>query len=126
MRILVIDDEPNELKLADHVLSADGHIVSRLNRAESAMLSIERDQPELILLDMSLPGMDGLALVRLLRSNPSTADLVIVAVTGYPEKYSRVLALQSGCDAYLSKPLSPRTLSQDLAQVVVGSRENKR
>ena len=117
MKILIIEDHPAQLKLAHHVLSAAGHSVHDAEAAEHAFASIAEDRPEIILLDMSLPGMDGLALVRKLRADPATRDIHIVAVTSYPEKYSRNEALAAGCDAYLLKPLSTRELPAQLAAV---------
>ena len=118
MKILVIEDQPSELKLADHVLSAAGHFVNGLGDTAEALAAIQRDRPDLILLDMSLPGMDGLEMVRILKADPETSEILIVAVTSHPEKYPKHLALEVGCDAYLSKPLSTRTLPDDLSQVV--------
>ncbi len=118
MNILIIEDHPSELKLANHVLESDGHVVAGLETADQAFEAILRDRPELILLDMSLPGMDSLALVKLIREDPVTRDIVVVAVTSHPEVYPRSLAIRSGCDAYILKPISTRTLSQDLVDVV--------
>lgn len=117
MKILVIEDQPAELKLARHVLKAAGHDVNAIYAAEHACASIKADRPEIILLDMVLPGMDGMALVRRLKADPVTHDIPIVAVTSYPEKYTRNDALEAGCDAYLVKPISTRTLSGQLSEV---------
>ena len=118
MNILIIEDQPTELKLANHVLSIEGHVVAGLEAADQAYEAILRDRPELILLDMSLPGLDSLALVKLIREDPRTIDIVVVAVTSCPEAYPRALALNSECDAYILKPLSTRTLSRELDDVV--------
>ncbi len=71
----------------------------------------------LILLDLDLPGMDGLALVRQLKADPDTRDIRVVAVTFYPEQYPKAAALAAGCDAYLPKPINTRELSDQLAAV---------
>lgn len=118
MKILVIEDQPIQLKLAHHVLSAAGHAVSTVEAAEDAFASIKADRPQIILLDMVLPGMDGLTLVRMLKADPETRDIHVVAVTSYPEKFSRAEILAAGCDAYLVKPISTRTLPQELIDVV--------
>jgi CheY-like chemotaxis protein len=114
MKILVIEDQPTQLKLAHHVLSADGHNVSDAGAADQAFAAIKIDRPQIILLDLVLPGMDGLALARKLRTDPETHDIPIVAVTSYPEKYSRAAALAAGCDAYFVKPINTRELSGQL------------
>lgn len=118
MKILVIEDQPLQSKLAHHVLKAAGHTVNSIEAAEQAFASIKGDRPQIILLDMALPGMDGITLVRRLKADPETRDIHIVAVTSYPERFSRSEALEAGCDAYLLKPISTRTLPQELSDVV--------
>ena len=120
MNILVIEDHPTQLKLAHHVLSAAGHNVSEAEAAEQAFASISQDRPQIILLDLILPGMDGLTLVRMLKADPATRDIHVVAVTSYPERFSKAAALAAGCDAYLLKPLNTRTLPAELSAVVAG------
>jgi CheY-like chemotaxis protein len=114
MRILVIEDHPSELKLAHHVLSAAGHDVSDAEAAQGALAAIKRERPQLILLDMSLPDMDGLTLARNLKADPETTDIPIVGVTSFPERYSHAEALSAGCEAYFVKPISTRKLSDQL------------
>jgi CheY-like chemotaxis protein len=85
MKILIIEDHPAQLKLAHHVLSAAGHDVSGAEAPEVALATIKRDRPQLILLDLLLPDVDGLTLVRSLKADPETRDIHVVAVTSYPE-----------------------------------------
>ncbi len=118
MKILVVEDHAIELKLARHVLNAAGHSVVGTQAAEHAFASITKERPEIILLDMSLPGMDGLTLVRKLKADPFTRDIHIVAVTSIPETFTKEEALEAGCDAYLVKPLSTRALPKTLTDVV--------
>jgi len=122
MKILIIEDHPAELKLAHHVLSAAGHSVNKAEAAELAFASIKNDRPEVILLDLCLPGMNGLTLVHRLKADAETRDIHIVAVTSFPEAFPKNAALQAGCDAYLVKPLSTRTLPDVLTGVVIGGR----
>jgi two-component system cell cycle response regulator DivK len=118
MKILVVEDQPAELKLALHVLSAAGFHVDHAEAADQALAAIKEDRPTIILLDLSLPVMDGLTLARKLKADPATRDILIVAVTSYPEKFSMADALEAGCDAYLPKPVSTRTLPATLTAVV--------
>jgi CheY-like chemotaxis protein len=118
MKILVVEDQAIELKLAVHVLSAAGHEVAPADAADQALAAIKADHPNVILMDLALPGTDGLTLVRKLKADPATRDIHIVAVTSYPEKFSRAEALAAGCDAYLGKPLSTRDLPEMLVEVV--------
>ena len=117
MNILVIEDNPSHLKLAHLVLSAAGHIVNDAEAALQAFAAIKEDKPQVILLDMELPGMDGLSLVRKLKDDPETRDIHIVAVTSYPERWSKTAALEAGCDAYLLKPINTRTLPELMENV---------
>lgn len=116
MNILVIEDNPSHLKLAHHVLSAAGHDVSALDAAKEAAAMIRADRPEVILLDMELPGMDGLALIRQLKSDPETAGIQIVAVTAYTDRFPKSVVMEAGCAGYIAKPINTRTLSGQLQQ----------
>jgi len=121
MKILVVEDQSVEMKLAIHVLSAAGHDVEGADAAEQVMATIKEDRPHIILLDLSLPGMDGLTLARRLKADPETREIQIVAVTSWPEKFPMADALAAGCDAYLRKPLSTRTLSRVLTEVMASA-----
>jgi CheY-like chemotaxis protein len=118
MKILVVEDEATEMKLAVHVLSAAGFQVDQAAAAEEALAAIKKDPPTIILLDMSLPGVDGLTLARKLKADPATRGILIVAVTSHPERFRMEDALAAGCDAYLPKPVSTRTLPETLRTVV--------
>jgi two-component system cell cycle response regulator len=120
MKILVIEDHAADLKLADLVLNTAGHDVNTAEAAEPAFAAIQEDRPQLIFLDLDLPGMDGLALIRQLKADPDTRDIHVVAVTCYPEEYPKAVALAAGCDAYLLKPINTRELSDQLTAVAEG------
>lgn len=119
MKILVIEDHPAQLKLAHHVLSAAGHDVNDAEAAEAALLAIKTDRPQLILLDLLLPDIDGLTLVRRLKADPETHDIHVVAVTSYPEAYPKAAVLAAGCDAYIVKPINTRELPRQLDAIAV-------
>ena len=118
MKIFVVEDQPIERKLVVTVLSAAGHDVGRAAAAEEALTAIKESQPDVILLDLSLPGEDGISLARKLKADPLTRAIPIVAVTSYPEDFAYAEAISAGCDAYLPKPLSTRTLPVMLAELV--------
>ena len=124
MKILVIEDHPAQRKLAHHVLSVAGHDVNDADAAEAALNVIKSDRPQLILLDLLLPGIDGLTLVRKLKADPETRDIHVVAITSYPEAYPKAYALAAGCDAYLVKPINTRELSGQLTTVAEGASAN--
>src|SRR5438045_3937509 len=116
--ILVVDDNSTNRKLVSDVLGFDGYRILEAGDAEVAQEIVRKTPPDLILMDIALPGMDGLTLTWLLKASDATRDIHIVAVTSYPEKFSREEALEAGCDAYLGKPLSTRTLPATLIDVV--------
>ena len=124
MKILVVDDNPLHLKLARVVLDAAGHDVNGASAAEQVVDAINVERPDLILLDLDLPGVDGLSLARQLKGNADTASIHVVAVTAYPEKYPRSVALRAGCEGFIVKPINTRELPQQLSQVVAGESQD--
>jgi two-component system cell cycle response regulator DivK len=112
--ILIVDDNPVNLKLARVLLAGVGHDVRTAGDAEEALEVLKTFRPKLILMDIQLPGMDGLALTRRLKSNAATRDIVIVALTAYAMKGDDEKALASGCTAYITKPLDTRTFAADV------------
>jgi CheY-like chemotaxis protein len=118
VKILVVEDQPVELKLALDVLAAAGHQVERASTADQALAAIEAEHPDVVLLDLLLPGMDGLTLARKLRADKATRDISIVIITSYPERFPSADALAADCDLYMQKPLNTRTLPAMLSDVV--------
>jgi CheY-like chemotaxis protein len=118
MDILIIDDNPSHLKLAHLVLSAAGYDVNDAEAAGQALDLIRMEKPQIILLDLELPGMDGLALVKQLKADPETRDIQIIAVTSFPERFPRSEMMTAGCAAYINKPINTRTLPQEMEQLL--------
>jgi CheY-like chemotaxis protein len=108
--ILIVDDNPTNLKLAQRLLTLEGCVVRTATDAEEALAILERFRPRLILMDLQLPGLDGLALTRRLKADPATRDITIVALTAYAMKGDEEKALVAGCDGYIAKPINTRTL----------------
>jgi CheY-like chemotaxis protein len=121
MNILVVEDEPTSLKLAHLVLAAEGYQVTEAEAVGKAIEQILEAEPEAILLDLELPGTDGLTLTRWLKGDSQTRHIVIIALTAYPELFTREIALEAGCDAYIIKPINTRKLPQQVAQALVKS-----
>jgi len=115
-KILIVDDNPTNLKLVRVLLSAEGYEVRTAMDAEEALAVIREFQPRLILMDIQLPGMDGLTLTRKLKADPETRDTIVVAVTAYAMKGDEARALAAGCDGYIAKPIDTRTLPKTLAR----------
>src|SRR5579859_100867 len=104
-RILIIEDNPANMKLASLLLLNAGHTVLRAVDAEAGLILARAEQPDLILMDIQLPGMDGLAATALLKQDPATASIPVVALTAMAMKEDREKSQVAGCDAYIAKPL---------------------
>ena len=104
-RILVIEDNPANMKLASLLLSNVGHSVLSAVDAESGLVIARTDQPDLILMDIQLPGMDGLTATALLKKDPVTIAIPVIALTAMAMKDDQEKTRVAGCDAYIAKPL---------------------
>jgi CheY-like chemotaxis protein len=113
--VLVVEDNPVNLELVEAVLNREGYEVISAVSAEEALKRLERLRPDLVLLDIQLPGLDGLGLTRLLKANPATVEIPIVALTAHARPEDRQAALEAGCVEYISKPIDTRTLPGQLA-----------
>jgi CheY-like chemotaxis protein len=100
------------------LLRSRGYDVRTAADAEEVMRALEGFSPRLILMDIQLPGIDGLELTRRLRSNPRTSSVAIVAVTAYAMKGDEQRALDAGCDGYITKPIDTRALPNLVARYV--------
>jgi CheY-like chemotaxis protein len=116
--ILVVDDHPQNLKLVRLVLAAEGHNVTTAASADEALRAIDAHAPALILMDLQMPGMDGLELTRRLRTDPAQSGTVIIALTAYAMRGDRERALAAGCDGYMAKPIDTGALASLVAQWV--------
>jgi CheY-like chemotaxis protein len=119
--ILVVDDNPTNLKLVSDVLRFDGYRIMQAGDAESAQEIIGTTPPDLILMDIALPGMDGLTLTRLLKASETTRHIIIVALTAFAMKGDDAKARDAGCDGYITKPIDTRTLPGVVAGYLGGS-----
>jgi CheY-like chemotaxis protein len=114
-RVLIVDDNKTNLKLASDVLGFDGYEILKASDAESAQEIIRQTPPDLILMDIALPGMDGLALTRLLKADELTRHIVVVALTAFAMKGDDARAREAGCDGYITKPIDTRSLPNAVA-----------
>ena len=115
-KILIIDDNPTNLKLVAYLMRAKGYDVSTAIDADAAIADIRARRPALILMDVQLPGIDGLELTRRLKADPATRDIIIVAVTAYAMKGDQDKAVAAGCDDYVTKPIDTRALPDTIAR----------
>jgi len=114
-RILIVDDNATNLKLVAYLMKANGYVVDTALEAEAALVAIARNHPDVILMDIQLPGIDGLELTRRLKADPATREIVIIAVTAYAMKGDQDKALAAGCDDYITKPIDTRALPETIA-----------
>jgi CheY-like chemotaxis protein len=114
--ILVVDDNRINLKLVSDLLSFEGYHVHKAADGEAAQQQIESHPPDLVLLDLDLPGIDGLTLTQRIKSNPQTAHIMVVAVTAFAMKGDRQRAEAAGCDGYITKPIDTRQLPIQVAE----------
>lgn len=104
-RILIIEDNEANTKLATLLLRQAGHAVLSASDAETGLTLARADHPDLVLMDLQLPGMDGLAATELLKKDPATADIPVIALTALAMKEDQARSVLAGCDAYIAKPL---------------------
>src|SRR4051794_29329775 len=116
--ILVVDDNPANLKLARVLLTVEGYDTRTANDAEQALKILETFRPRIILMDIQLPGMDGLELTRRLKADPRTSGIIIVALTAYAMKGDEERARSAGCDEYVAKPIDAATLPARIAALL--------
>lgn len=119
--ILIVEDNPANRKLLSFLLTTRGYDVRAAARADEALEMLETFAPCLILMDLQLPGMDGLELTRRLKSDPRTRNIIIVAVTAYAMKGDEQRVRAAGCDGYVTKPIDTRGLPQVIAAYLAAS-----
>ena len=115
-RILIVDDNATNLKLVAYLMKAHGYDVVTALDAEFAIDAIRSNRPDVILMDIQLPGIDGLELTRILKADPETRDIIVIAVTAYAMKGDQDKALAVGCDDYITKPIDTRALPETIAR----------
>jgi CheY-like chemotaxis protein len=122
LHILIVEDNPTNLLLIKAVLERSGCRLSIAGSAEEVIHSIANEPPDAILMDIQLPGLDGLSLTRQLKAAPATRHIPVVALTAHAMKDDRERAFSAGCDGYLTKPISVRTFSHELAVILQTAR----
>lgn len=121
-RILVVDDNPLNLKLMRDILVFQGYDVVEARTGEDGVALARSSDPDLVLMDLQLPGIDGYEALRRLRADLGILDLPVVAVTAFAMEEDRQRALAAGFDAYLAKPISIRALPSQLEAILAAGR----
>jgi len=117
-RVLVIDDNAVNRRLAQVLLHSRGYEVCEAASAPEAFATLREKPPHVILMDLRLPGMDGLTATRTLKADPATRDIPIVAVTSYAMKGDKETAREAGCCAYVTKPLDKAFFLETVARAL--------
>jgi two-component system cell cycle response regulator len=116
VRVLIIEDTPELLELLAIVLRADGHQVSVAANGMDGLALARRELPDLTLVDVEMPGMDGFEVLRQMRSDPQLAERPVVALTACAMSGDRERVLAAGFTGYISKPIRPREFGRQLAK----------
>ena len=120
--ILVVDDNPIDLKLVGELLEVYGFKTDCVSDAEQAQRTLARMTPHLIVVDIALPGMDGLSLTRLVKADPRLQHVPVVALTAFAMRGDEQRAAAAGCDGYLTKPIKMREFGDQIATILDISR----
>ena len=109
-KVLLVEDDPDIVELVSHYFVKEGWAVESSADGKVALIKIRSARPDLVILDLQLPGIDGLALCGRLRADPHSSDIPIVMLTARGEEVDRIVGLEMGADDYLTKPFSPKEL----------------
>ena len=121
--ILIVDDNVQNLKLARVILANEGFDVQTAADAEEALALLRTSRPHVILMDLQLPGMDGLQLTRQLKADHATRGIRVIALTAYAMKGDEEKAFAAGCDGYVSKPIDTERLPEIVRSHLPGRTE---
>jgi len=111
-RILVVEDDADNRRIVVKVLTVEGYEVLEATDGRSALATARKEHPDLIIMDLAMPGLDGWQAASQLKSDPKVADIPIIALTAFAMRGDEEKAREAGCDGYLSKPCRPQTIRE--------------
>ena len=114
-KVLVVEDNPMNLELAVDLLEMAGYVVTQAETAEAGIALAKAESPDLILMDIGLPGLDGLTATGILKQDSETKDIPIVAMTAHAMSGDEGKALAAGCEGYMAKPIDTRAFPRTVA-----------
>lgn len=117
-KILIVEDNPQNMKLAAFLLGSAGHTVLQANTAVAGIDLAKKQQPDLVLMDIQLPGMDGLTATHMLKDDPATCDIKVFALTAFAMKGDEEKMRAAGCDGYIAKPIRYREFLKTIASAL--------
>lgn len=121
--ILVVEDNPVNMKLAAMLLEHAGYRVLRADNATDGIAAARAERPALVLMDIQLPGMDGLEATRRLKADAATADIKVVALTAFAMRGDEERIRAAGCDGYIAKPIEYRKFLAEVTRLLAGGEE---
>jgi DNA-binding response OmpR family regulator len=124
-RVLIVEDEPDIAEVLRYNLEREGFAVEVVGRGDTALEALRREPADVLVLDLMLPGLDGLELTRLLKRDPALARLPILMLTAKSEEVDRIVGLELGADDYITKPFSPREVVLRIRAVLRRGREEE-
>ena len=108
--ILIVEDNPLNLELISDILEAHGYRLQAATSGSDALKMVDEEKPDMILMDIQLPGLDGLTITRMIKEKPENHDLPIIALTAHAMRGDEEKAKEAGCDGYISKPIDTRAV----------------
>ena len=114
-RILLVEDNPMNRRVIEFILKAQGYTVIEARDGQEALEMLKDVAPDLILMDLQLPGLDGFSATRMIKGNPATKHVPVVALTAYAMSGDAERAREAGCDGYITKPIDPDDFPQIVA-----------
>ncbi|TMA38243.1 MAG: response regulator [Deltaproteobacteria bacterium] len=115
-RILVVEDDADNRRIVAKVLTGEGYEVIEVATGAEAVAAVHQQRPDLIIMDLALPGIDGWEASRRIKAAPDSADIPIIALTAFAMRGDEERARAAGCDAYVPKPCRPQTLREVVRQ----------
>ncbi|MFH1014423.1 MAG: response regulator [Nitrospirota bacterium] len=122
-KVLIVDDEKDIVELIAYNFKKEGFVTDSAPDGETALAKIKKGNYDLVILDLMLPGLQGIELCRILRNDPATSSLPVIMLTAKGEEVDKVLGLEMGADDYITKPFSPRELVARVNAVLRRARE---
>ena len=117
-KVLIVEDNPQNMRLLEMTLAPQNYTLLKAIDGEEALDIAIREQPHIIIMDIQLPKMNGLEVTRILRKNPAFSHTPIIGLTAYAMKGDKERVIESGCDAYMSKPIDTRKLPRVIAEML--------
>lgn len=118
-KILIAEDNPVNRELLRELLEMQGYEVFEAGNGQEALIMIEQIRPDLLVLDLGMPVLDGFGAIRKIRADPASANLPVLAATAYAMRGDREKTLEAGFDGYISKPINPTTLKVEIDRLMV-------